>query len=58
MQLERHAQATSQSKSQMLFGGLTSGDEDRNLSREATHVTLPRKASSESSTTRTANRHR
>ena len=38
----------------MLFGGLTSRDEDRNLSREATHVTLPRKASSESATTRTA----
>ena len=58
MRLEEHVQAISQSKSQMLFGGLTSGDEDRNLSRAATDVTLPRKASSESLTTRTANRHR
>ncbi len=58
MQLEKHVQAVSQDKSEMLLSGLTSCDGERNKSSEGSDVTLPRKASSESLITRTANRHR
>ncbi len=56
--MDMDVQVASQVKREMLLIGLTSDDEDRNYSREATDVTLPRKASSELITTRTANRHR
>ena len=56
--LEVSGQAVSQVKSQMLLTALTSCDGERNFSSEVADVTLPRKASSEYSTARTANRHR
>ncbi len=42
----------------MLLPLRTSCDEEGNNSTEASDVTLPRKASSEKTTARTANRHR
>ena len=47
MQLEKHVQAVSQDKSEMLLSGLTSCDGERNYSSEVADVTLPRKASKE-----------
>ena len=51
-------QAVSLSGSQMLLLSRTSCDEEGNNSTEASDVTLPRKASSEKTMARTANRHR
>lgn len=51
-------QAVSLEMSQMLISIRTSCDEEGNNSTEASDVTLPRKASSEKTAARTANRHR
>lgn len=56
--LDMSGQATSLEKSEMLFSSRTSCDGERNYSSEVADVTLPRKASSEYLTARTANRHR
>lgn len=58
MVLEIHVQALSIEASQMLTSQSTRCDAERNKSSEGHDVTLPRKASSQSSFTRTANRHR
>ena len=56
--LDMSGQATSLGESEMLFPLRTSCDGERNFSSEVADVTLPRKASSEYLTTRTANQHR
>ncbi|MEQ7183049.1 hypothetical protein, partial [Enterococcus gallinarum] len=56
--MDMSVQAVSLSGSQMLLLSRTSCDEEGNNSTEASDVTLPRKASSEKTMARTANRHR
>ena len=56
--MDMSVQAVSLEMSQMLISIRTSCDEEGNNSTEASDVTLPRKASSEKTTARTANRHR
>ena len=56
--MDMSVQAVSLVMSQMLITVRTSCDEEGTNSTEASDVTLPRKASSEKRTARTANRHR
>lgn len=56
--MDMSVQAVSLDRSQMLLTIRTSCDEEGNNSTEVSDVTLPRKASSEKTMARTANRHR